>query len=87
MSNGFVLGTLAAISWGFADVLVTYLTRRGGFFRTLLFTQIFGVALLLMAKNGLSGYAGWTALGCFLAAAAAARLSLSVNDGAPHRTR
>ena len=46
-----------------------------------------GVALLLMAKNGLSGYAGWTALGCFLAAAAAARLSLSVNDGAPHRTR
>jgi hypothetical protein len=40
-----------------------------------------------MAKNGLSGYTGWTALGCFLAAAAAARLSLSVNDGAPHRTR
>lgn len=34
-----------------------------------------GVALLLMAKNGLSGYAGWTALGCFLAAAMAARLS------------
>ena len=37
-----------------------------------------GVALLLMAKNGLNGYAGWTALGCFLAALAAARLSLSV---------
>ncbi|MDT5208302.1 MAG: hypothetical protein QOF67_717, partial [Mycobacterium sp.] len=37
-----------------------------------------GVALLLMAKDGLSGYTGWTALGCFLAAAAAARLSLSV---------
>jgi surface polysaccharide O-acyltransferase-like enzyme len=36
-----------------------------------------GVALLLMAKDGLSGYTGWTALGCFLAAAAAARLSLS----------
>ena len=46
-----------------------------------------GVALLLMAKNGLSGYTGWTALGCFLAAAAAARLSLSVNDGAPQRMR
>jgi len=46
-----------------------------------------GVALLLMAKNGLSGYAGWTALGCFLAASAAARLSLSVSDGAPQRTR
>jgi hypothetical protein len=32
---------------------------------------------LLLAKDGLSGYTGWTALGCFLAAAAAARLSLS----------
>jgi hypothetical protein len=36
-----------------------------------------GVALLLVAKHGLSGYRGWTALGCFLAAAAAARLSVS----------
>jgi hypothetical protein len=36
-----------------------------------------GVALLLLAKDGLSGYTGWTALECFLAAAAAARLSLS----------
>jgi len=34
-----------------------------------------GVALLLMAKNGLSGVAGWTALGCFIALAAAARFS------------
>lgn len=33
-----------------------------------------GVALVLMAKNGLSGTDGWTALGCFLAAAAGARL-------------
>jgi hypothetical protein len=30
-----------------------------------------------MAKDGLSGHTGWTALGCFVAAAAAARLSLS----------
>jgi hypothetical protein len=37
-----------------------------------------GVALLLMAKNGLSDYAGWTALGCFVAAVVAARLSLAV---------
>ncbi len=36
-----------------------------------------GVALLLMAKDGLSGPTGWTALGCFIAAAAAARLSAS----------
>jgi hypothetical protein len=34
-----------------------------------------GVALLMLAKNGLSGVAGWTALGSFLAAAAAARVS------------
>lgn len=34
-----------------------------------------GVALLLMAKNGLSGVAGWTTLGCFIAMAAAARIS------------
>jgi surface polysaccharide O-acyltransferase-like enzyme len=34
-----------------------------------------GVALLLMAKDGLSGAGGWTELGCFVAAAAAARLA------------
>jgi surface polysaccharide O-acyltransferase-like enzyme len=34
-----------------------------------------GVALVLMAKNGLSGFEGWAALGCFLAAVAAARVS------------
>lgn len=34
-----------------------------------------GVALLLLAKNGLTGFTGWAMLGCFLAAAAAARVS------------
>ena len=48
MSNGFVLGTLSAVAWGFADVIVTYLSRRGGFFRTLVFTQAVGVALLVI---------------------------------------
>jgi drug/metabolite transporter (DMT)-like permease len=48
MSDGFVLGTLAAIAWGVADVLVTYLSRQGGFLRTLLLTQVFGVALLVV---------------------------------------
>lgn len=33
-----------------------------------------GVALVLMAKFGLSGTPGWTALGCFLAAASAAKV-------------
>lgn len=35
-----------------------------------------GVALLLLAKNGLTGSAGWTLLGCFVGAAAAARICL-----------
>ncbi|HKC41686.1 MAG TPA: hypothetical protein VKC15_19225, partial [Gemmatimonadales bacterium] len=34
-----------------------------------------GVALLLLAKNGLSGFAGWTGLGFFVAAVMAARVS------------
>jgi hypothetical protein len=33
-----------------------------------------GLALLLMSNYGLSGFAGWAALGCFLAVAAAARV-------------
>jgi hypothetical protein len=35
-----------------------------------------GVAVVLLAKNGLSGVAGWSALGCFLAALVAARVSV-----------
>ncbi len=34
-----------------------------------------GVALVVLAKNGLSGFPGWTALGCFTATAVAARMS------------
>ncbi len=34
-----------------------------------------GIALVLLAKNGLTGFAGWTALGWFTAAAVAARMS------------
>jgi drug/metabolite transporter (DMT)-like permease len=36
-----------------------------------------GIALVLLAKNGLTGFDGWTALGCFLAAAAGARICAS----------
>ena len=32
--------------------------------------------LVLLAKYGLSRFAGWTALGCFLAAAVAARVKV-----------
>ena len=42
-----------------------------------------GIALVLMAKIGLSGVDGWTALGCFLAAAVAARVSAGL--GTPAR--
>lgn len=34
-----------------------------------------GVALVLLAKHGLDGVEGYTLLGCFFAAAAAARVS------------
>jgi drug/metabolite transporter (DMT)-like permease len=53
MSDSFVLGTLAAVAWGLADVLVTYLSRRGGFVRTLLLTHAFGVALLVVVALAL----------------------------------
>ena len=37
-----------------------------------------GVALLLLAKDGLGDAAGWTALACFVAAAAAARVAATL---------
>jgi hypothetical protein len=40
-----------------------------------------GIALLLLAKTGLTGFAEWTSLGCFLTAAVAARLSASRSQG------
>jgi drug/metabolite transporter (DMT)-like permease len=47
VSNGFVLGTLSAIAWGSTDIFVTYVSRRTGFFRTLLLSQFLGVCLLV----------------------------------------
>lgn len=58
MDDGFVLGTLSAITWGLADVLVTYVSRRGGFFRTLLLSQIFGLALLVVVALALDDLPG-----------------------------
>jgi drug/metabolite transporter (DMT)-like permease len=58
VSNGFVLGTLAAVAWGCADVFVTYLSRRSGFFRTLVFTQAVGVALLVVVALALNDLPG-----------------------------
>jgi drug/metabolite transporter (DMT)-like permease len=46
VSNGFVLGTLAALAWGSTDLFVTYVSRRIGFFRTVLLSQFLGVCML-----------------------------------------
>lgn len=45
-------------------------------------TCVAGLALVLMAKNGLSDVAGWAALATFIAAAAAARLLAGQRGGA-----
>lgn len=58
MDDGFVLGTLSAVAWGLADVLVTYVSRRGGFFKTLLLSQIFGLALLVVVALALDDLPG-----------------------------
>jgi drug/metabolite transporter (DMT)-like permease len=58
MSNGFVLGTLAAVAWGVTDVFITYLSRRGGFFKTLILTQAVGVALLVVIALALEDLPG-----------------------------
>jgi drug/metabolite transporter (DMT)-like permease len=58
VSDGFVLGSLAALAWGLADVSVTYLSRRGGFFTTLLYTQTAGVALLVVVALALADLPG-----------------------------
>jgi uncharacterized BrkB/YihY/UPF0761 family membrane protein len=52
-------------------------TRAGGIRATAagVLVCVAGVAILWLAKNGLSDLTGWTALGCFVAAAGAARLS------------
>lgn len=58
--------------------------RAGGIWSTAagVLVCVAGVTLLLLAGNGLSGFAGWVALGCFLAALVAARLS-ATGSGSP----
>jgi drug/metabolite transporter (DMT)-like permease len=60
MSDGFVLGALAALAWGLADVAITYLSRRGGFFATLLYTQAAGVGLLVVVALAVGDLPGPT---------------------------
>lgn len=46
MTEGFLLGALAATAWGFADILVTTYARRIGFLRALLVIQSCGLVFL-----------------------------------------
>ena len=80
MSNGFVLGALSAVAWGLADVFVTYLSRRGGFFVTLLCTQLFGVALLVIVALATGDLPG-PSTGQLLALAALAPVSVAAYAG------
>jgi drug/metabolite transporter (DMT)-like permease len=48
VTSGFVLGTLSAIAWGSTDLFVTYVSRRIGFFRTVLLSQFLGVCMLVV---------------------------------------
>ena len=71
MNSGFVLGLGAALAWGFADVIVTYYSRRVGFLRALLVIHGLSLiplallALVLGAPEGVSWtqWAGAAALG------------------------
>ena len=58
MIIGIVCGTLAALAWGLADVFITYLSRRGGFFKPLVITQAVGVALLVVIALALEDLPG-----------------------------
>jgi drug/metabolite transporter (DMT)-like permease len=53
---GILLGLSAALSWGFADFLARYLTRRVGTLRTLLYMQAAGFVLLTLALPWLGGW-------------------------------
>jgi drug/metabolite transporter (DMT)-like permease len=80
VSNGFVLGTLAALAWGFADVFITYLSRRGGFFKPLVLTQAVGVALLVIIALALEDLPGPSAAQ-LLALAALAPVAVAAYGG------
>jgi drug/metabolite transporter (DMT)-like permease len=58
---GILLGLSAALSWGLADFLARFLTRRVGTLRTLLYMQSAGFVLLTLALPWLGG---WGRLAC-----------------------
>jgi drug/metabolite transporter (DMT)-like permease len=80
VSNGFVLGTLSAIAWGTTDIFVTYVSRRAGFFRTLLLSQFLGVCLLVVIAIAIGDFPG-ASTGQLLALAALAPVALVAYGG------
>jgi drug/metabolite transporter (DMT)-like permease len=56
---GIFLGIASALSWGTSDLLARFATRKIGTFRTMLYMQLFGCALLTLVMPWLGG---WTAL-------------------------
>jgi drug/metabolite transporter (DMT)-like permease len=80
VSNGFVLGTLSAIAWGATDIFITYVSRRAGFFRTLLLSQFLGVCLLVAIAIAIGDLPGASA-GQLLALAALAPVAVAAYGG------
>jgi drug/metabolite transporter (DMT)-like permease len=80
VSNGFVLGTLSAIAWGVTDIFITYVSRRAGFFRTLLLSQFLGVCLLVALAIAIGDLPGASA-GQLLALAALAPVAVAAYGG------
>jgi drug/metabolite transporter (DMT)-like permease len=80
VSNGFVLGTLSAIAWGTTDIFVTYVSRRTGFFRTLLLSQFLGVCLLVVIAIAIGDFPGASTVQ-LLALAALAPVALVAYGG------
>jgi drug/metabolite transporter (DMT)-like permease len=80
VSNGFVLGTLSAIAWGSTDIFVTYVSRRAGFFRTLLLSQFLGVCLLVVLAIAIGDLPG-ASTGQLLALVALAPIAVTAYGG------
>ena len=80
MSNGFVLGTLSAIAWGTTDIFITYVSRRTGFFRTLLLSQFLGVCLLVAIAIAIGDLPG-ASTGQLLALVSLAPVSVAAYAG------
>jgi drug/metabolite transporter (DMT)-like permease len=80
VSNGFVLGTLSAIAWGSTDLFVTYVSRRIGFFRTLLLSQFLGVCMLVVIAIAIGDLPG-ASIGQLLALLAVAPMGVVAYGG------